>query len=52
MPPREPKKVVCTNYFKNVHVYAGVAQLGSNGGRRVTFKSECEEDEGVGCGHQ
>ena len=52
MPAKEPKKVVRTNYFENVHVYAGAARLGSNGGRGVTFKSECEEDEGVGCGHQ
>ena len=31
---------------------AGGARLGSNGGRGVTFRSECEEDEGVGRGHQ
>ena len=49
---REPKKVVRTNYFENVHVYAGATRLGSNGGRGVTFKSECEDNEGVGCGHQ
>ena len=27
-------------------------RLGSNGGRGVTFRSECKEDEGVGRGHQ
>ena len=51
VPAREPKKVMRTNQLENVHIYLGAARLGSNGGRGVTFKSECKEDEGVGRGH-
>ena len=40
-----------TFYFEDAPVHLGAARLGSNGGRGVTFKSECEEDEGVGHGH-
>ena len=52
VPAREPQKVTFTNHFENVHIYARATRLGSNGGRGVTFRLECEEDEGVGRGHQ
>ena len=52
VPAREPKKVTFMNHFENVHVYVVAARLGSNGGRGVTFRSECEEDEEVGRGNQ